>query len=39
MALQWSFVRALKQETTIVPIVMLSGWEPVRIISGFAGED
>jgi putative ABC transport system substrate-binding protein len=25
-----TFVRALKQETTTIPIVMLGGWEPVR---------
>src|SRR5262245_59575875 len=31
MALPWSFVRALKQETTTIPIVMLSGREPVRL--------
>jgi putative ABC transport system substrate-binding protein len=27
----FSFVIALKQETTTIPIVMLSGWEPVRL--------
>jgi putative tryptophan/tyrosine transport system substrate-binding protein len=27
----FSFVSALKQETTTIPIVMLSGWEPVRL--------
>jgi putative ABC transport system substrate-binding protein len=26
-----SFVSALKQETTTIPIVMLGGWEPVRL--------
>jgi len=31
MAAPWSFVRALKQETTTIPIVMLSGFEPVRL--------
>ena len=34
----WNFVRALKQETTTIPIVMLAGWEPVRmgLITSFA---
>jgi putative ABC transport system substrate-binding protein len=34
----WAFVRALKQETTTIPIVMLYTWEPVRLglISSFA---
>jgi putative ABC transport system substrate-binding protein len=27
----WSFVSALKQETTTIPIVMLYTWEPVRL--------
>jgi len=38
LAAPWSFVRALKQETTTIPIVMLSGWEPVRLglITSFA---
>src|SRR5262245_11411491 len=31
MAGPWSFVRALKQETTTIPIVMLAGFEPVRL--------
>jgi putative ABC transport system substrate-binding protein len=31
VAAPWSFVNALKQETTTIPIVMLSGWEPVRL--------
>src|SRR5262245_61981399 len=26
-----NFVSALKRETTIVPIVMIGGWEPVRL--------
>jgi putative ABC transport system substrate-binding protein len=30
IAAPWSFIWALKQETTTIPIVMLSGWEPVR---------
>jgi len=34
----WNFVRALKQETTTIPIGMLAGWEPVRmgLITSFA---
>jgi putative ABC transport system substrate-binding protein len=37
-AFPWNFVRALKQETTTIPIVMISGWEPVRmgLITSFA---
>jgi hypothetical protein len=27
----FNFVSALQQETTTIPIVMLSGWEPVRL--------
>ena len=27
----FSFISALKQETTTIPIVMLNGWEPVRL--------
>jgi putative ABC transport system substrate-binding protein len=27
----WNFISALKQETTTIPIVMLYGWEPVRL--------
>jgi putative ABC transport system substrate-binding protein len=27
----WTFVRALKQETTTIPIVMFGTWEPVRL--------
>src|SRR5215468_4418165 len=27
----YSFISALKQETTTIPIVMLNGWEPVRL--------
>src|SRR5262245_34777555 len=30
MAAPYQFVIALKRETTTIPIVMLSGWEPVR---------
>jgi putative ABC transport system substrate-binding protein len=30
MAVPYTFVIALKQETTSIPIVMLSAWEPVR---------
>ena len=30
-ASHYSFISALKQETTTIPIVMLSGWEPVRL--------
>jgi putative tryptophan/tyrosine transport system substrate-binding protein len=34
----FAFVSVLKQETTTIPIVMLSGWEPVRLglITSFA---
>jgi putative ABC transport system substrate-binding protein len=34
----WHFVSALKRETTTIPIVMLNGWEPVRmgLITSFA---
>src|SRR5262245_53178161 len=31
MAAPWSFVGALKQETSTIPIVMLATWEPVRL--------
>jgi putative ABC transport system substrate-binding protein len=31
MAAPFNFVTALKQETTTIPIVMLAGWEPVRM--------
>jgi putative tryptophan/tyrosine transport system substrate-binding protein len=27
----YSFISALKQETTTIPIVMVNGWEPVRL--------
>ena len=30
-ASHYSFISALKQETTTIPIVMLNGWEPVRL--------
>ena len=30
-AIHYSFISALKQETTTIPIVMLNGWEPVRL--------
>ena len=30
MAVTYRFIRALKQETTTIPIVMLATWEPVR---------
>ena len=30
MAITYRFIRALKQETTTIPIVMLATWEPVR---------
>src|SRR5215813_4424703 len=38
MAPIWTFVGALKEETTTIPIVMLTGWEPVRLglIANFA---
>src|SRR5262249_53641645 len=38
MAGSFQVVSALKQETTTIPIVMLSGWEPVRLglIASFA---
>ena len=38
IAAPFNFVSALKQETTTIPIVMLSGWEPVRLglIASFA---
>jgi putative ABC transport system substrate-binding protein len=38
MAAPWTFVSVLKQETTTIPIVMLSGFEPVRLglIANFA---
>src|SRR5262249_48334706 len=38
MADLFSFVSALKQETTTIPIVMLGTWEPVRfsLITSFA---
>jgi len=31
IAIPWSFVMALKQETTTIPIVMSGTWEPVRL--------
>jgi putative ABC transport system substrate-binding protein len=38
MAAPYHFVSALKRETTTIPIVMLSAWEPVRLglITSFA---